>query len=189
MRLFVSIDLPDDLAEAISTVQEELDSAAGLRMTDPSQAHVTLKFLGETDRSRVDEITDALATAVEQAGISPFEATIEGLGVFPELSYIRVVWVGVDEGGPEMTELHDAVETQLVDRGFDPADHTFTPHVTIARMDHAGGKEHVQQVVTERDPHIGRMEVDSISLTKSTLTAEKPIYETVATIPLSEDGA
>lgn len=189
MRLFVSIDLPDSLTDAIAEVQTELEPASGLRMTDPAQAHLTLKFLGETDSDRVDEITGALEAAVERAGIAPFDATVEGLGVFPELSYITVVWLGIGAGGDEITAISDSVETALVDRGFEPAEHAFTPHVTIARMDHAGGKEHVQRVVTEQDPTVGTMTVDAITLKESTLTDEGPRYETVATVSLPHTGA
>lgn len=189
MRLFVSIDLPDSLTDAVASVQSELEPASGLRMTDPAQTHLTLKFLGETDSRRVDEIMEALEAAVERAGIAPFEATVEGLGVFPELSYITVVWIGIGSGGDEITTIHESVESALVDRGFDPADHTFTPHATIARVDHAGGKEHVQQVVTQQDPTIGTMTVDAITLKESTLTDEGPRYETVATVSLPHTGA
>ncbi len=185
MRLFVSVDV-DELAEGIAAVQEPFADAAGLRFTDPSQAHLTLKFLGDTDESRVPAIRDALATAVDEATVSPFEATFGGLGVFPHLDYISVVWLGVRDGAgdTELTRLHETVEDQLVSLGFDSEDHEFTPHVTLARMDHAGGKELVQRVVRERDPTVGPTTVSSICLTESTLTDDGPVYETVARIPL-----
>lgn len=184
MRLFVSIDLPDRLADDIASVQAELEPAAGIRLTDPTQAHVTLKFLGEVDPARVDDITEALEDAVEQAAVGPFEATIGGLGAFPDPSYISVVWLGVTTGAGAMTELHDAVESAIVDLGFDPADHEFTPHATIARMDHAGGKDRVQRLLREADPTIGAFTVESIALTESTLKAGGPVYETVERIAL-----
>jgi len=71
-----------------------------------------------------------------------------------------------------------------VDLGFDEADHDFTPHVTLARMEHAGGKELVQETVQHRDPDAGTLDVDEIRLTESTLTGEGPEYTTVARIPL-----
>lgn len=184
MRLFVSIDLPDELADAIATIQDDLDDAAGVRVTDPTQAHVTIKFLGEVDAGRVDDVTDGLRDAVETTDVDPFTAHIAGLGVFPDLSYISVVWLGVEAGGEAMTTLHEAVEAELVDRGFEPESHDFTPHVTIARMDHAGGKEHVQQVVSDRAPTVGDMEVTSLALTESTLTDDGPVYETVERVGL-----
>lgn len=184
MRLFVSIDLPDDLAPAVAAVQEDLADASGLGFTDPEQAHLTLKFLGETPETRLEELTDALAAAVEDAAVEPFEAALEGLGVFPSLEYIRVVWLGVEEGSEEITRLAEAVEAQTTAIGFDPEGHDFTPHVTLARMNHAGGKEFVQEAVRTLEPVVGRMDVTEIRLTKSELTEEGPAYSTVERFPL-----
>ena len=98
MRLFVSVDLPLSLADTVETVQEEFSEAEGLRLTDPKQAHFTLKFLGDTNPERLDKIKAALRRAVDEASVEPFNCTVGGLGVFPSLEYISVVWVGVHEG-------------------------------------------------------------------------------------------
>lgn len=179
MRLFVSIDLPTDLAQAISAVQQEFDDASGLSFVDPAQAHLTLKFLGETTTEQLPELTDALEVAVAEAGVEPFEATFAGLGAFPSLDYIRVVWLGVEAGGEEMSQLAAAVEEQTTAIGFSPESHEFTPHVTLARMEHAGGKEQVQETIRAQDPTVGSMDVTEIRLTKSELTEEGPVYSTV----------
>ena len=183
MRLFVSVDL-HGLAEPLREVQDLLADADGLRFTDPTQAHVTLKFLGETDPDRVPDVEDAIERAIADSGVEPFSAEFGGLGVFPHLDYISVVWLGVREGSEPLVHLHEALERELTALGFDPEEHEFTPHVTLARMDHAGGKEFVQEVVTERDPTVGSMTVYSVSLTGSTLTPDGPEYETVEAFDL-----
>jgi 2'-5' RNA ligase len=186
MRLFVSVDLPDDLAENVRAVQEEFREASGLNFTDPGQAHMTLKFLGDVERDRLPAIEERLEAAVEKAGVDPFEAHYGGLGVFPSLDYISVLWFGVREGrGDEaLTRLAEAVEDEMVAEGFDPEDHDFTPHVTLARMNHAGGKELVQENVRELDPDVGTARVEEIRLTESELTPDGPIYSTVERFPL-----
>ena len=184
MRLFVSIDLPDDLATDVRAIQEEFDDADGLNLTDPVHAHVTLKFLGEVDPDRLEEIGAAIAAAVDGVDVAPFDATFEGLGVFPSLDYISVVWLGVGEGGAEMTALAEAIESRLADLGFDPEDREFTPHVTLGRLNHAGGKERVREVVTGRDPAAGSMRVEEVRLTKSELGPNGPEYTTVESFPL-----
>ena len=184
-RLFVSVDL-DGLGDAVAAVQDRFDGVSGLRLTDPGQAHVTLKFLGDTAPDRVADVVAALEAAVEDSGVEPFEAEIGGLGVFPSLSYISVVWVGVRDGAgaAELTRLHETIEARTTAMGFDPEEHAFTPHVTIARMDHAGGKDRVQELVRESDPDVGSMTVSAVHLTESTLTADGPSYETVERLPL-----
>ena len=178
MRLFVSVDL-EGLTTAVGRVQELFSDAAGLRLTDPEQAHLTLKFLGDTDPDRLPALVDELGRAVAESGVDPFCAEFAGLGVFPSLEYISVVWLGVREGGEQFTRLHEATEERTTAMGFDPKDHEFTPHVTLARMDHAGGKELVQSVVGERDPVVGEMRVESVALTESELTDSGPRYSTV----------
>ncbi|GCF13386.1 RNA 2',3'-cyclic phosphodiesterase [Haloarcula mannanilytica] len=184
-RLFVSVDL-DGLGDAVAAVQDRFDGVSGLRLTDPEQAHVTLKFLGDTDPDRVGDIVGALETAVEASGVAPFEAEFGGLGVFPSLSYISVVWVGVrdGQGDAELTALHEAVENRTTALGFDPEEHDFTPHATIARMDHAGGKETVQNAVENENPDVGSLQVEEIRLKESELGPDGPTYRTVGSVSL-----
>ncbi|APW97176.1 2'-5' RNA ligase [Halobiforma lacisalsi AJ5] len=184
MRLFVSVDLPDELADPVADLQAEFDDASGLSFTDPEQAHVTLKFLGDVDEDRLPDLQRELAAAVEDAGIDPFTARFGGLGVFPTLEYISVLWLGAETGGNELTALHEAIEERTTAMGFDEEDHEFTPHVTLARMEHAGGKELVQDLVRERDPTVGETTVEEVRLTESTLTDEGPVYSTVERFPL-----
>ncbi|MBZ6494830.1 RNA 2',3'-cyclic phosphodiesterase [Natrinema longum] len=184
MRLFVSVDLPDDLADPVADLQAEFADASGLDFTDPEQAHVTLKFLGDVNADRLPALERALEAAVDDAGVDPFPVRYGGLGVFPSLEYISVVWLGVERGGDELTRLHEAIEDRTTAMGFDAEDHDFTPHVTLARMEHAGGKELVQDLVREREPTIGEDRVDEIRLTESTLTDDGPVYSTVESFPL-----
>ncbi|EMA55331.1 MULTISPECIES: RNA 2',3'-cyclic phosphodiesterase [Halococcus] len=178
MRLFVSVDL-DGLAAEIAAVQEAVADASGVRLTDPENVHVTLKFLGEVEEERVPALTTELAAAIDESGVGPFVAAFGGLGAFPSEEYIRVLWVGVHEGGDELARLHEAIEDRTVEMGFDPADHEFTPHATIARMDHAGGKERVQRALRETDPTVGTLDVREVRLTESVLNDDGPEYTTV----------
>ena len=197
MRAFFAVDLPESLAEPLAAVQTDLDDAAGVRVTDPTQAHVTLQFLGEIDAGdggsdddnaadtpALDDVIAAGERAVDRAGVTPFDCSIAGLGVFPTLDYISVVWAGVAEGSEELTALHEALEAETTALGVDADDHAFTPHVTLARMDDARGKDLVQRLVRERDPDFGRFEAATIELVESTLTSDGPEYETVASFDL-----
>ncbi|GGM59348.1 2'-5' RNA ligase [Halarchaeum rubridurum] len=178
MRLFVSVDLPESLVESVRALQAEFADADGLDFVDPAQAHVTLKFLGEVEESAYAETAGAVERAVERSRVGPFDAAFGGLGVFPSLDYVSVLWLGIGSGAVELAALHEAVERECVAAGFDPAGNEFTPHVTLARMKHGGGKELVQRLVRERDPDVGTARVTDVRLTESTLTHEGPEYET-----------
>lgn len=178
MRLFVSVDLPDELTAPVKAIQDELEPASGLSFTDPEQAHVTMKFLGDTDSSQLADLKTAIEDAVVKVEVDPFEAVVRGLGAFPSRDYIQVVWTGVETEAGQLTRLHEAIEEATTALGFEPENHDFTPHVTIARMNHAGGKELVQEVLAT-DPAVGTMTVDAVLLKESTLTDSGPIYSTV----------
>ncbi len=184
MRLFVSVDLPDDLAAPIADLQDGFADAGGLNFTDAEQAHLTLKFLGDVGEDRLPTLERELEAAVDDASVEPFTVRYGGLGVFPSLEYISVVWLGVEQGADELTRLHEAIESRTTAMGFEAEAHEFTPHVTLARMEHAGGKARVQELVRERDPTVGEATVEAIHLTESTLTDAGPIYSSVATVPL-----
>ncbi|QLD86366.1 RNA 2',3'-cyclic phosphodiesterase [Natronomonas halophila] len=182
MRLFVSVDI-HDLASEVDRIQAPLRELPGINPTDPEQAHITMKFLGESDHD-LDDLTGAIEAAVEGADTGAFEATFEGLGVFPSLDYISVIWLGVSEGTEPLTTLHENLEFETTALGYDEERHEFTPHVTLGRMDHAAAKEDVQRLVREEDPEAGTLHVDELRLKKSTLTEEGPEYETVERFPL-----
>lgn len=184
MRLFVSVDLPEALTAPIEAIQADLSAAGGVTVTDPAQAHLTLKFLGETAPSRLGDLERAISEAVEAADVDPFEAAFGGIGAFPSESYIRVVWLGVEAGADAFRRLHEPLEERTVDLGFDPESHEFTPHVTIARMHHAEGKSLVQSYLEEHDPDIGSMTVEAVHLTESVRTPDAPSYRTVERFPL-----
>lgn len=184
MRVFASIDLPESFASDIEAVQSRIDSASGIKLTDPTQAHITLKFFGDVSSEKADDISSLISSAVSDAGTGSFDVSITRLGVFPSLDYISIVWLGVGDGANEITTLHEEIEKQAVNTGFDPEDNDFTPHVTIARMKHAGGKESVQDMVRDKSPDIGSFNVDTIQLKESTLTQDGPVYSTIESFEL-----
>jgi 2'-5' RNA ligase len=182
MRLFVSVDL-DGLEEEVAAAQAPLRDLPGLNLTDPEQAHVTMKFLGEGDHD-LEALNEAVDSAVKGASVDPFEARFEGLGVFPSLDYISVVWLGIQEGSEPLIRLHEALEIETTELGYDEERHDFTPHATLARMDHAAAKEDIQHYVREEHPGVGSLEVEELRLKKSDLTSEGPEYETLERVPL-----
>lgn len=182
MRLFASVDC-GGLADGIAGVQESLSGLSGLRLTDPTQAHVTMAFLGEGDHD-LDAVSAALETAVEAADVGPFELTLEGVGAFPSEEYIRIVWLGVGRGSAALSALQRRIETETTALGYDAAAHEFSPHVTLARMDDASSKGEVRRFLRETDPDLGTIRVEELRLKESALTDDGPEYRTVGRFQL-----
>src|SRR3954470_9663903 len=72
LRLFVAISLPEAVKVQVEEAQEEMRRAlpAGIvRWTKREQFHLTLKFLGNVDASRVDALEAALREAVSSFAV------------------------------------------------------------------------------------------------------------------------
>lgn len=177
MRLFASVDV-DDLAAEIRDLQAPLVGRSGLRVTDPADAHVTMKFFGGGDHD-LAALSEAIERAVETAEIGSFEVTLAGVGAFPSEEYIRVVWLGVGRGAQQLTDLHNELEAETTALGYEAERHDFTPHVTLARMENASSKDEVQRFLEEGAPEIGPLRVAELRLKESTLSPEGPDYRTV----------
>ena len=124
-RLFVALSIPEVQTEALCAMQHGLD---GARWRPAENFHVTLAFIGETDRHGMDDALDALG-AVEAPG---FDVRLAVLGSFGERKP-RAVWAGV-ETSPGLVHLQAKIETALRRRGFDLERRKFVPHVTLAYL-------------------------------------------------------
>ena len=125
-RLFVALDLPEDIKRSL----EPLGMGLGdVRWLDADQQHLTLRFLGQLDNGWVREVADALALV---PGI-PFELRLKGIGHFPLRGEPRVLWVGVEKS-LELQRLKRRIDRVLDQAGLAPDGRKFAPHVTIARI-------------------------------------------------------
>jgi 2'-5' RNA ligase len=92
--------------------------------------HITLKFLGGVEDTRLPDVTAALAQAVS---VPAFDVPVRGLGAFPTPSRPRVLWAGT-AAAPAFGALAAAVDRALGSVGFPAEDRSFTPHVTLGRV-------------------------------------------------------
>lgn len=128
VRLFVALDLPGTVRDRLAALTQA--PLPGARWVPPANMHLTLRFVGEVDHGRADDIDAALA------GISArgFPLTLEGIGVFESGRRVHALWVGV-ERNPALEHLRAKVESALVRAGCEPERRKFSPHVTLARLD------------------------------------------------------
>ncbi|MDH3496395.1 MAG: RNA 2',3'-cyclic phosphodiesterase [Gemmatimonadota bacterium] len=131
MRLFVAINLPDDVRHAIVRAAEPLrQPGLPVKWVEAAGIHLTLKFLGEVDAGREPAVRAALADACAPA--RRFQLPIAGFGAFPTPARPRVVWVGC-EPVPALELLQHGVETAFATLGFPVEGRPFRPHLTLGR--------------------------------------------------------
>lgn len=136
MRLFVALDLPDDVRRALGDLIAELRAQCpGARWARPEGMHLTLKFLGhvndDPDARRLASIQAALSTIRSNA---PVNLRFRGIGFFPDSRRPRVIWCGID-ATPNLAQLAADIESVLKPLGFAPENRDFVPHLTLARLE------------------------------------------------------
>lgn len=169
MRLFIAIDL--DQEDYFKQIQGQIPET---KVTYPKVFHLTLKFLGETDKK--DEIIKAL----EKIKFKPFILKTTEIGVFPSENYIRIVWLGLEDNS-DLNKLQEDIERALEQFDF-KKDHKFHPHITLARIKFIKQEDKKEFVDNLKQIKFAEkeFEVKEFRLIKSELAREGPMYEDVS---------
>lgn len=175
-RIFIAVDLTDELRKELGALIRPLRGfGADIRWTPEENMHLTLKFLGDTPESRIQEVGEALeAVAADQES---FRLVFGGLGAFPDTRNPRILWVGLAAGQEEMARLALAVETRMVRLGFAKEERPFSPHLTLGRVRSPKNLESFLRAFQETKYHSDlSVMVDHLTLYQSTLTPEGSVY-------------
>lgn len=189
IRSFIAIELPEAVKLNLSQLEARLNSGrpTSVRWVAPESIHLTLKFLGNIVVESTRDITQAMADAAQ--GIPPFHLEVKHLGVFPNLNRVQVAWVGVHGEIDKLSQLQQRLDSNLSRLGFAPEGRPFTPHLTIARVrDNSSPTERqaIGQLIATTRFEGGAFTVDAISLMKSQLTRQVPIYSRINQVVLSQ---
>jgi len=188
IRSFVAIELPEEAKKGLASLRRELerDEQRFVKWVDAGGIHLTLKFLGNIPSKRVTETTEAMKKAAQ--GLSPFFLEISGLGAFPSLKQVRVVWVGVGGELDKLSTLQQNIDSALAALGFAREERSFVPHLTVARVREGASTsergrfgELVGSATFEGKYHV---EVEAIKLMRSQLTPAGAIYTCLSVVGL-----
>jgi 2'-5' RNA ligase len=173
MRVFIAVDLPDEIRDALRHVQRELHSlTTTLRWVAPESIHITLKFLGEVPEKRLEDVNAALTGLTWKT----FTVTVRGVGFFPGNRSPRVFWAGIE--APTMEGLAEQLDTRMQRIGFEKENRAFRPHITLARAKNTRiDSAFVASVAEYVDHNFGSFTVDRVFLFKSTLKPSGAVYE------------
>jgi RNA 2',3'-cyclic 3'-phosphodiesterase len=187
MRLFVALDIPEDVRSSLAALAAKLrDTCPGARWARIEGLHVTLKFIGETSPEKTEIIKTAFAAIPSRA---PIALNFRGLGFFPNERRPRVLWAGI-EAGPELAELAVAVETTLEPLGIPRDARAFTPHLTLARFDSTRGLDSLHAAIQKTGPReFGGVVAKEFHLYQSVLKPGGAEYTRLATFSFAGTDA
>ena len=153
-----------------------LKTGADLKLVEPRNIHMTMRFLGDIKLNMADKIY----IEIQKIQFKPFTVQLSGLGVFPSLSYPRVLWAGIAQGAEQLQNIFNQIEPRLQTLGFSPERNGFSPHLTIARVRSARSREQLADFVTKCSKFdFGSVDAGCLRLKRSELTSEGPIYTTL----------
>jgi 2'-5' RNA ligase len=189
VRLFVAVEVPEDLRRRLEEVQSGLrDLPLRLRWVRREAMHLTFAFLGEVPAERLDPIEQALASP-EASPVGPFRLVVRGLGAFPAGGRPRVIWAGVAGDLPAATRLKASIDSALEPLGFPAERRDFTPHLTIGRVVDSRGRGDWRPILHAfADTEFGSFEVGECVLFESRLHPEGAQYRALRRFPLGAAG-
>jgi RNA 2',3'-cyclic 3'-phosphodiesterase len=179
MRLFIAMDIPEDVRSSIAALAAKLRPACrNARWVRIEGLHVTLKFIGETSPEKTDAIKTALASIPSRA---PIPITFRGLGFFPDERRPHVLWAGI-KAGTDLAALAGDVESALEPLGIPREGREFSPHLTLARLETPRVLESFQDAVKKAGRlAFGRAIAEEFHLYQSVLKPGGAEYTRLAT--------
>jgi len=182
-RGFIAIDVKAS-SEISNIINEFKKSVTNIKLVEPKNIHITLKFLGDTDENLISKIKGIIEESVED--INPFEIKIKDTGVFPNENYIKVIWIGI-KNHEQIAEIAKKIDDQLSKIGFKKEKRKFSPHITIGRVKSGKDKEKILQILNKyKNVDFIDLKIDSIKLKKSELNPKGPIYTTLKEIKIGQ---
>lgn len=176
MRLFVAIDLPEHLRQALGRLANGLP---GARWVAPENLHLTLRFIGDIDGRQAADVDAALSAVRTES----FPLALDGLGHFGEGRHVRALWVGVVPN-PTLTRLHDKIEQALQRAGLAAETRKFKPHITLARFKSNPGEKLRDYLSHRVGLRMEPFEVTEFTLYSSYLAKAGAIHTPEAVYPL-----
>ncbi|MDR0561589.1 MAG: RNA 2',3'-cyclic phosphodiesterase [Spirochaetaceae bacterium] len=187
MRIFVALNLPGSLVEALAESAQALrERYPDARWTPEDHLHITLAFLGDIEEPGVTLLREAADRAVQ--GRTPFALHTGKLFTLPRGKPAKVLAVSIEEGRTAIAALAEAVENRLAeaDYPFRPAEkRAFVPHITLARRRNLP----LKLLPEDRDRSLRAEGIaEGLTVFKSDLYRGGPVYTPLSSRRFASEG-
>jgi len=180
-RAFIAIDIPC-FPKLVEIEKELKDTGADIKLVEPENIHITLKFLGDISTDISQEIKKIIEESVKN--YKAFEIKLSNIGVFPSKEYIKIIWIGIQDTDT-LKNIAENIDKKINQIGFKREKRPFSAHLTIGRVKNAKNKEKIIQIINKyQNVDFFKLKVKEIILKKSTLTPKGPIYSDIEKIKI-----
>lgn len=191
IRAFIAIELSPEIRQQLGQLIQKFKAlrVQAVRWVAVENIHLTLKFLGVTNRVDLDKLSKILIS--RSAGFSPFTFQVGGMGAFPSNRKPRVVWVGLQTSSA-LLELQSAIEDAATQIGIPTEERGFAPHLTLGRVRSDASPADIQTLssalTSMQAGDLGSMTAASFTLFQSDLRPQGVLYTPLAHFPLAGMG-
>jgi 2'-5' RNA ligase len=172
MRTFIGIIAPESVKDVVRKLQKELQEVGVVgKYVERENLHVNLSFLGEISEEESAEIGAKMDMIAK--GYKKFVVNLRGVKPIPNLKFVRVVALSVEEGKNFLTSLINDIQKSI---GGDakPA------HMTLCRVKGLKNKKRfLENIEKNESTTFASFEVNSIQLIRSELGEEGPRYTVI----------
>ena len=175
-RTFICVDFPDSVIEEIARVQEILGKQKFIgKMTELENMHLTLKFLGEIDSKKLEEVRERL----RKINFLNMNLSLGEIGLFNYRGSPRIIWIKVNGRG--IFELQKKVDEAL--DGLFKKEERFMSHATVARIKYVKDKKGFSEYVKGIKLKDIDFDIDKFKLNESELKRMGPFYTLIEEFP------
>jgi 2'-5' RNA ligase len=169
MRLFIGIDLPEEIKNKIAECLLDVQQTLGPKGWEhPHDYHQTLLFIGETEEAKIENIKKRM----DEISFQTFAMQIKGISFFNR----RIMFVDFFPSG-ELLKLKHEIDSRFGEY-IRPDEKEFVPHVTVKRWQRYEFDRLHDEIVNKPLPQIS-FKVNSISLFKSERDAKNLKYHVI----------
>ena len=187
MRIFIAVDLPAKIQAEVSTFQDALKhTRASINWTRPESLHLTLKFLGEIEESRLSKIVNVVQSVTDSH--RQMTLCLTGIGVFPHLRNPRIFWVGLDGETEKYASLAEEIDLRLFELGFPREERSYKPHLTIGRFKSPLGASELISHGLEYPLPVLSFRISEVTIMRSLLSPRAAVYTPLFKCPLGDDS-
>jgi len=173
IRTFIALEIPgDSLTQLSNIIKNKLGELQNCKWESREKLHLTLKFLGDTQK----ELIDTYISAIEKISkkYNSLDLSFSRFGVFRKENKPKIFWVGMNENR-KLNELVSEIETTFSGFGFNKENRRFQPHLTLLRF---RGYEDSEKILslTEVNLPIIKFTSDKITFYESKLLPNASVY-------------
>ena len=180
-RLFIALHIPEEVVEKIIYMRDEIyPNDSIVRWEAKSKLHITLKFLGDTQKELIEPLIIQLESIFKN--ISVFELTFEKFGIFKRKGLPKVIWAGLTNN-QYITNIVSKINDELQSLGFEKEERSFNPHLTLLRV---RGRENFENISKFSDLNFEKIKFtgNKISLFESKLLKSGSVYKSIKSFDL-----